>query len=217
MAIQIIPVGDGAVSVIFGSIIDPITNRQVHALARRLLTRPPEGFLAAVPGYTTLLVQYDSLLIAYPALLDWLEQENQAASQFEMPSPRQVEIPVHYGGSAGPDLDQVAGLHQMTPDEVIRRHTAPTYTVYLIGFLPGFAYLGGLDPLLATPRLSNPRQSIPAGSVGIAGAQTGIYPLASPGGWQIIGRTNLTLFDPARIPPTLLTPGDEVRLLHVPD
>ncbi len=217
MEMKLIPVGDGAVSVIFGSTIDPITNRQVHALARRLHTQPPEGFLAAVPGYTTLLVQYYSLCLSSQALPDWIERENQAASQVELPSPRLVEIPVRYGGSAGPDLDQVAALHQMTTDEVIHRHAAPIYTVYLIGFLPGFAYLGGMDPLLATPRLSSPRQSIPAGSVGIAGAQTGIYPLASPGGWQLIGRTNLTLFDPARTPPTLLTPGDEVRFIHVPD
>ncbi|OWY35850.1 5-oxoprolinase subunit PxpB [Herbaspirillum aquaticum] len=124
---------------------------------------------------------------------------------------RMVEIPVVYGGSAGPDLDNVARHTGLSTREVIERHSHAEYVVYFLGFLPGFAYMGGLDASLATPRHTTPRVSIPAGSVGIGGEQTGIYPMASPGGWQLIGRTALQLFDPSQQPPTLLRPGDRVR------
>ncbi|MGC4245060.1 MAG: 5-oxoprolinase subunit PxpB, partial [Herbaspirillum sp.] len=124
---------------------------------------------------------------------------------------RTVEIPVVYGGSAGPDLDNVARHTGLSTSEVIERHSQAEYVVYFLGFLPGFAYMGGLDASLATPRHTTPRVSIPAGSVGIGGEQTGIYPMASPGGWQLIGRTGLQLFDPSQQPPTLLRPGDRVR------
>ncbi|KAF1046679.1 MAG: putative protein YbgJ [Herbaspirillum frisingense] len=124
---------------------------------------------------------------------------------------RIVEIPVVYGGAGGPDLEAVARHTQLSTDEVIRRHSAGDYVVYFIGFMPGFAYMGGLEAALATPRHTTPRVSIPAGSVGIGGEQTGIYPMASPGGWQLLGRTSLPLFDPAQQPPTLLRPGDRVR------
>ena len=124
---------------------------------------------------------------------------------------RDIEIPVVYGGSAGPDLDVVARHTGLSTKEVIARHSAGQYLVDFIGFLPGFAYMGGLDPTLATPRQSQPRLSVPAGSVGIGGEQTGIYPLSSPGGWQVLGRTTLSLFDPAQNPPALLRAGDRVR------
>ncbi|WP_433694157.1 5-oxoprolinase subunit PxpB [Herbaspirillum seropedicae] len=124
---------------------------------------------------------------------------------------RTVEIPVVYGGSAGPDLDNVARHTGLSTEEVIARHSNAEYVVYFLGFLPGFAYMGGLDASLATPRHTTPRVSIPAGSVGIGGEQTGVYPMASPGGWQLIGRTTLQLFDPSQEPPTLLRPGDRVR------
>lgn len=124
---------------------------------------------------------------------------------------RDVEIPVVYGGKVGPDLDAVARHAGLSCDEVIRRHSEATYIVYFIGFMPGFAYLGGLDPQLTTPRHDVPRLSIPAGSVGIGGAQTGIYPISSPGGWQILGRTGMRLFDPRQCPSTLLQPGDRVH------
>jgi len=124
---------------------------------------------------------------------------------------REIDIPVVYGGKDGPDLDIVARHTGLSTKEVIQRHSDADYIVYFIGFMPGFAYMGGLDPALATPRQDEPRLSIPAGSVGIGGEQTGIYPLASPGGWQLIGRTVLPLFDPGQTPPTLLRPGDRVR------
>ncbi|MGH8615730.1 MAG: 5-oxoprolinase subunit PxpB [Gammaproteobacteria bacterium] len=128
-------------------------------------------------------------------------------------SSRLVEIPVDYGGEAGPDLEQVARRCGLSVREVIQRHAVADYTVYFLGFQPGFAYLGGLDPLIATPRRAEPRLAVPAGSVGIGGGQTGIYPAVTPGGWQIIGHTPLALFDPAREPPTLLLPGDQVRFV----
>jgi KipI family sensor histidine kinase inhibitor len=124
---------------------------------------------------------------------------------------RTVEIPVVYGGQDGPDLMTVARHTGLSPDELIARHSGGDYVVYFIGFMPGFAYMGGLAPELATPRHAEPRVSIPAGSVGIGGEQTGIYPMASPGGWQLLGRTSLPLFDPTQHPPTLLRPGDRVR------
>jgi KipI family sensor histidine kinase inhibitor len=126
-------------------------------------------------------------------------------------SGRDIDIPVVYGGAGGPDLDVIARHTGLSTAEVIRRHSEGEYVVYFIGFMPGFAYMGGLDPQLATPRQDEPRLSIPAGSVGIGGEQTGIYPLASPGGWQLLGRTALPLFDPTQNPPTLLRPGDRVR------
>jgi KipI family sensor histidine kinase inhibitor len=132
-------------------------------------------------------------------------------------SSRRVDIPVHYGGPAGCDLDEVARHTGLSREEVIRLHTASEYTVYFLGFLPGFAYLGGMDKRLAIPRRKEPRFAVPAGSVGIAGEQTGIYPAVSPGGWQLIGRTSLQLFDPARDPPSLLLPGDTVRFVNAGD
>jgi KipI family sensor histidine kinase inhibitor len=128
---------------------------------------------------------------------------------------RHVEIPVHYGGPAGMDLDQVAQQTGMSREQVISLHSAGEYTVYFLGFLPGFAYLGGMDKRLATSRRTEPRLAVPAGSIGIGGEQTGIYSLASPGGWQLIGRTALKLFDPGRDPPSLLLPGDSVRFTRV--
>jgi len=124
---------------------------------------------------------------------------------------RDIEIPVVYGGSTGPDLDVVARHTGLTTKEVVERHSAGQYVVYFIGFMPGFAYMGGLDPTLATPRQTQPRLSVAAGSVAIGGEQTGIYPLSSPGGWQVLGHTALSLFDPQQNPPTLLRPGDRVR------
>jgi len=135
--------------------------------------------------------------------------------QQPLPQARRVEIPVCYGGEWGPDLDFVARHAGLTTAEVIRRHAAAEYTVYMMGFLPGFPYLGGLDVSIAAPRLETPRRRVPAGSVGIAGEQTGIYPLASPGGWRLIGRTEVALFDLTARPPCLLAPGDQVQFIPI--
>ncbi len=126
---------------------------------------------------------------------------------------RHVDIPVHYGGEFGADLAEVAAFHHTTPAEIVRRHTAPVYTVFMMGFQPGFPYLGGLPEHLHTPRRAEPRTEVPAGSVGIGGSQTGVYPFASPGGWQLIGRTDIALFQTASYPPTLLLAGDTVRFV----
>jgi 5-oxoprolinase (ATP-hydrolysing) subunit B len=168
-----------------------------------------EGVLGLIPGMNNLTLSFDPLLTDSQAL------EQAARALWARPLRRQqagrlVEIPVCYDG---PDLSDVATHCGLSPDEVVRRHTAADYVVYFIGFQPGFAYLGGLDETLHTPRRAEPRVAVPAGSVGIGGAQTGIYPLVTPGGWQLIGRTTLPLFEPKAEPPTLLAPGDRVRFV----
>ncbi len=208
------PVGDSALLVRFGEQMDAAANRRVHALTQRLRHQPLMGVGEAVPGYITLLIHYDPLLLTYDQILAWVREQAAQAQSGTGAAPRCVEIPVVYGGEAGPDLPFVALHTGLSADEVIRRHTAPTYTVFFIGFTPGFPYLGGMDASLTTPRLETPRARVPAGSVGIAGPQTGVYPLESPGGWRIIGRTQLPLFDLAAQPPSLLSPGDEVRFVR---
>ncbi len=216
------PAGDSAllVAIDTGGRIDLNANRTMHGLAAALQAAydadPLPGMGEAVPGYATLLVHYDPLAVAYPevearirACLDL------AAGALAGAVPRRVEIPVVYGGEEGPDLDFVARHNNLSAEEVVRIHTSHDYPVFLMGFTPGFPYLGGLDPAIAAPRLSTPRSRVPAGSVGIAGAQTGVYPLESPGGWRIIGRTLLRLFDLQREAPFLLAPGDQVRFVPV--
>ena len=165
-----------------------------------------------VPGMNNLTILFDPLAADPQQLTDKLQSawETAAISQKAM---RKIDIPVVYGGDSGPDLAEVARHTGLSPAEIVKRHTAAEYIVYFIGFQPGFPYLGGLDPKLATPRRSEPRIVVPAGSVGIGGSQTGIYPSASPGGWQLIGHTGLQLFDPSKNPPTLLQPGDRVRFV----
>ncbi len=210
------PSGDSALLVTFGEAIDLADNRRAHDLAARLAQAPLTGLGEAVPGYTTLLVHYDPLALDYGQVLDWVQArlgEASAAGEAGLPEPRRIEVPVFYGGEHGPDLEFVAQHAGLSPEEVVRRHTARNYPVYLIGFTPGFPYLGGLDESIAAPRLPSPRRLVPAGSVGIAGQQTGIYSVDSPGGWRLIGWTPLRLFDPKRNPPALLAPGDIVRFV----
>ena len=232
------PSGDSALLVTFGETIDLATNRRAHALARRLAEAPlaglpsrtgvPPVFAArtvgeSVPGYTTLLVHYDPLALGYEQVLDWVQARlgeagaagaASAATLASLLETRRIEVPVIYGGEHGPDLDFVARHSRLSPEDVVRRHTARDYPVYLIGFTPGFPYLGGLDESIAAPRLPSPRPRVPAGSVGIADHQTGIYSVDSPGGWRLIGWTPLRLFDPAREPPSLLTAGNVVRFVE---
>lgn len=174
------------------------------------------GVQALIPGMNNLTLRFDPLqteaaALARAALALWAEAPPDRGQDRE--PGRLVEIPVTYDG---PDLTDVAAHCGLTAEEVVRRHTAAEYCVYFIGFQPGFAYLGGLDTSLHTPRRAEPRVAVPAGSVGIGGAQTGIYPLATPGGWQLIGRTRLALFDPQAEPPTLLAPSDRVRFVAEP-
>ncbi|WP_211461586.1 5-oxoprolinase subunit PxpB [Collimonas silvisoli] len=165
-----------------------------------------------VPGMNNLTILFDPLTADAQQLADKLQSAWDSAS-ISQKAGRKIDIPVTYGGDNGPDLEEVARHTGLSPAEVVKRHTAAEYIVYFIGFQPGFPYLGGLDPQLATPRRSEPRLVVPAGSVGIGGSQTGIYPAASPGGWQLIGHSALRLFDPGANPPTLLQPGDRVRFV----
>ncbi|MFQ2200063.1 5-oxoprolinase subunit PxpB [Aeromonas hydrophila] len=172
------------------------------------------GYDDIVPGMNNLTVFFNPQLEDGPRLCSKLKRLWRSAKEYSF-KVREVVIPVHYGGEAGPDLEVVARHAAMTPAEVVTAHSKAIYTVFFLGFQPGFAYLGGLPNHLATPRLAVPRLTVPAGSVGIGGEQTGIYPTASPGGWQLIGRTELCMFDPGRKRPSLLLPGDRVRFTPV--
>lgn len=167
-----------------------------------------------VPGMNNLTITFDPLAIDVNKLMGKL-QIAWATTTVIPKMGKQIDIPVTYGGNNGPDLAEVAHHTGLSPLEVVKRHTAVQYIVYFLGFQPGFAYLGGLDPQLATPRRSEPRLTVPAGSVGINGGQTAIYPAASPGGWQLIGHSDIHLFDPIANPPTLLQPGDRVRFVAI--
>jgi 5-oxoprolinase (ATP-hydrolysing) subunit B len=166
--------------------------------------------LEVVPGMNNLTIVFDPLQADSAALASQLQAAWDASGDAPAAG-REIEIPVQYGGEFGPDLQVVAGHTGLSAKEVVERHTAGEYVVFFLGFQPGFAYMGGLEEALHTPRRASPRLEVPAGSVGIGGEQTGVYPATSPGGWQLIGRTAAPLFDPARTPPTLLQPGDRVR------
>ncbi|WP_099211594.1 5-oxoprolinase subunit PxpB [Thermococcus henrietii] len=206
------PLGDSALLVSFGEVIDEETNDRVHALAGAIEKANFEWLIEVVPAYSSLAVIYDPGLIDFEGVKRAIQGLEFSAEKFEG---RLVEIPVLYGGEHGPDLEFVAEYNGLTPEEVIEIHSKPVYRVYFLGFLPGFAYLGGMDERIETPRLEKPRLKVPAGSVGIAGKQTGIYPLESPGGWRLIGRTPLRLFNPSKEPPTLLRPGDRVKFAPI--
>lgn len=203
--------GDRMLIVVFGDGVDPVVNERVRRMAALVAAVQHPAIEAVVPAYCTLGLQYDPDVITWAALLDLLQGCEQRLAEAEVPEARVVEIPVCYGDAFGPDLETVAVHAGLGPDEVIRLHSGADYRIYAIGFAPGFCYLGGLDQRIHAPRLTTPRLQVPAGSVGIAGGQTGVYPSASPGGWQLIGRTPLRLFDPDRQPPIPYQPGDTIR------
>ena len=209
--------GEDALLLRFGDTIDAPTNARVHAVARCIAAQRPPWLCDIVPAYATLALFID--LAAFPATADpldaatrWLRTQTLDGDD-DGAEARVVEIPVQYGGADGPDLEAVAAHAGLSPNDVIRRHAAIDYTVAMLGFAPGFPYLLGLERVLAMPRLQTPRTRVAAGSVGIGGMQTGIYPRPGPGGWRIIGRADIELFDPVREPPSLLLPGDRVRFL----
>ncbi len=210
--VKIVPLSDSAVLLRLGETIDPVINRQVRMLAAALTLDPFPGIIETVPGYASLTIHYDSLTLTHAQVCEWLESRLGLAAESASRPVKTVEVPVTYDG---PDLDFVAAHCRLTIDEVIRLHTSTPYTVYMMGFTPGFPYLGILPQALRVPRLETPRPKVPAGSVALAGVQTGIYPVDSPGGWRLVGRTPLTLFDPQREPPFLFAPGDEVRFAAV--
>jgi KipI family sensor histidine kinase inhibitor len=210
-------IADDALLVRMGERIDPATNARVHAFCDRIRMQRPLWLRDLVPAYASVGVFFDPLLIPADDVGRWLRglQEDEAHDAVAAFAPRTVEIPVRYGGDDGPDLESAAAELGLAPAQLVQRHAAGDYTVAMIGFAPGFPYLLGLDPALALPRLATPRTVVPAGSVAIGGAQTGIYPRESPGGWRLIGRTPLALFDPSRDPPALLAPGDRIRFVAV--
>lgn len=212
--VRFLPCGDQAVTVEWGSTIDEHINRQVHAFARKVEALSHSAITEVVPTYRSATVHYRPEVLSYEELKHLLAPLAQGSAEEAEELPV-VEIPVCYGGEYGPDLLEVAQHCSLTLEEVIARHTAPTYRIYMLGFTPGFPYLGGMDPSIAAPRRKEPRIHIPAGSVGIAGEQTGVYPIVSPGGWQLIGRTPLRLFDPQKEQPFLLSAGAGIRFAPI--
>ena len=210
------PVGDCAISIDFGQVIDPKINRHIRQTIERIQDLHLEGIIELVPTYCALLIQYDAMLYSYSDICNLMEPllepsvTNDANDRVTV-----IEIPTVYGGEFGPDLGFVASHNNLSEDEVVSIHSGTDYLVYMLGFIPGFTYLGGMDPRIATPRLSSPRTLIPAGSVGIAGEQTGTYPSDSPGGWQIIGRTPVTMYDMSKEQAALLSAGDYVRYVLI--
>jgi len=216
--LNIYALNEQAVTIEFGSVINEDVFQKVSAFNNLVNKRPFPGFYTTVPAYTTLTVFFDALLVIQSNLsgADCFEKVSgylaglKGKQNITNTLSETITIPVCYGSDFGPDLDEVANHTKLTVQEVINLHSAAVYKVYMIGFVPGFAYMGGMDEKLTTPRKSTPRGVVPAGSVGIAGQQTGIYPLQTPGGWQIIGRTPLKMFDANQSRPALLKAGDLV-------
>lgn len=207
--------GDRGLLVEYGDQIDLTINRKVRSMVILLDQLKPAGIIEVIPTYRSLLILYDPLKTIPSSIQTDLEGLEARQSNIEIPSPKLVEIPVCYGGEFGPDIGFVADFHHLTENEVIRIHSSVAYPIYMIGFTPGFPFLGGLSEKLHTPRLKTPRTHVPAGSVGIANNQTGVYPVASPGGWQLIGQTPLKLFDFAREDPFLYQIGDQIRFVSI--
>lgn len=202
---------DRSLLVSFGQQITPESHQRVVKFLRLLQSQPIEAIRNLHPAYCSLLIKFDPLKLDHDELHSRLVPYLARLDESPLPTPQQIEIPVCYGGEFGPDLNEVAALHGVSPAQVIELHSSPVYLVYFLGFAPGFAYLGGLPEALTSPRLETPRAKVPQGSVGIGGNQTAVYPFATPGGWRLIGRTPLAMFrrDQARM--SLLQIGDHVR------
>jgi KipI family sensor histidine kinase inhibitor len=221
---RLFPFGDAALLVEFADEIGEAANNRVNildaALSGSSVSAPRAGIIETVPAYASLLIEYDPLVLSYAELAQHVLERLAEAGEHGWQAGRAQagavkEVPVFYGGDDGPDLAELAARQGLAPEEVVRIHSGQLYTVYMLGFSPGFPYLGVVPESIAAPRLSTPRTSVPAGSIGIAGRQTGIYPQATPGGWRLIGRTDLVLFDPQRDPPAYFAPGDRVRFVPV--
>jgi len=206
---------DQSLLVHFGEAISPETHQQVVQFLKLLEFAPVSGVKNVNPAYCSVLVKFDAVKFSHPEMETLLAPYLARLQEIELPKPRLREILVCYGGEFGPDLVEVAAIHGLSPEEVVRLHSSAMYTAYFLGFVPGFAYLGGLPAELATPRLQSPRKSVPAGSVAIGGNQTGVYPTATPGGWRLIGKTPLKLFDPAEAHASFIEIGDEVRFVPI--
>ncbi len=206
-----VPASDSSLLVVFGESIAPDIHRRVLSLFHALQAHADPRIRNLHPAYASLLIDFDPLACNYQQMEALVRRLAEAEDDANDQPGKLVEVPVCYDPEFGPDLLDVAGRAGISPEEVARRHSSATYVVYFLGFSPGFAYLGGLPAELHVPRLPTPRQHVPAGTVGIAGSQTAVYPVDSPGGWRLIGRTPLRLFDPAGNPPARLQPGDQVR------
>ena len=205
------PASDQSLLISFAQRVSALASLRVRRLLRLLETNPLPGVVNLHPGYCSVLVRFDALVTRHGDVEASLRRHLENLDDVRLPEPRDVEIPVCYGGEFGIDLGEVAGMHGMTPAQVAAGHSSVVYTVDFLGFAPGFGYLSGLPDELATPRLPVPRRSVPAGSVGIAGSQTGVYPFATAGGWRLIGRTPVAMFRPDQEPMSLLAIGDRVR------
>jgi KipI family sensor histidine kinase inhibitor len=207
-----LPFGDSALLVEFGNAINLEINSKVIALDEAIMKAEIQGVEELVPTYRSLLVRYDPLKTAYEQLVFCIKDIERTLNSVSIKmAGRRITIPVAYGGGYGPDLGYVAKCHGLSEEQVVKLYSEREYTVYMIGFVAGFPYLGEVSDKIATPRLETPRLKVPTGSVGIAEKQTGVYPCEAPGGWRIIGRTPIKLFNPLLEPPALLKPGDKVK------
>jgi inhibitor of KinA len=211
MDFQVFPLGDQAVLLEFGTNINKNIHLNIWQVSALLEKTSPSWMMEYIPAFTTITVVYDAASILFPEVCQELKVLFSDLEKSEPIDSQVVEIPVCYGGNMGPDLEYVANYNHLTMDEVVKIHTAQDYLVYMIGFAPGFPYIGGMSEKIAAPRKKTPRLKIPARSVGIAGMQTGIYPIETPGGWQIIGRTPINLFLPDKEIPSLLKAGDRLK------
>jgi len=215
MELKYIPSGDSAFIIKAGDVISEEVNRPGRKRLAWIKQENIDGITDFIPSYNELMVCYDPARIGYRRLLESLRACAADLGAMHLPPPEVVYVPVLYGGEAGPDLDHVAEHNGLAARDVISIHSSADCLIYMLGFTPGFCYLGGMDKRIATPRQETPRLKIPAGSVGIAGEQTGIYPMESPGGWQLIGRTPLRLFNPDSKPEFLFSAGDYIRFYPV--
>lgn len=215
MTKAITPIGDSGIRISFGDEVSPKLHRQMIAIKKKLESKQFSWIIDIIPSFTTLSIVYRPVEITYKKACEILEEILQDKEEHGADDALVYHIPVCYESPYELDLEDVAQINHLSKQEVIELHTKQTYYIYFLGFLPGFAYLGGMDAQIATPRLEEPRLEVPAGSVGIAGEQTGIYPVKSPGGWRIIGRTPVRLYDRSRMPPALLLPGNYVRFYPI--
>ncbi|MBU5485112.1 5-oxoprolinase subunit PxpB [Clostridium sp. MSJ-11] len=207
--------GDKALTIEYGNEISEDISNKVRYMMVVLESNKIQGIVEIVPTYRSLMIHYDALTIGYDDLVKELKLLEDKLEDISLPEPEVIEIPTVYGGEYGPDIENVAHHNGITLEEVIKIHSSKEYLIYMLGFTPGFPYLGGMDEKISTPRLKEPRTKINRGSVGIAGSQTGIYPIDSPGGWQLIGRTPLKLYEPNREVPILLKAGNYIKFVPI--